>query len=89
MRKQSDFFEIIYPHKIADRSVNVLFDECHALPKDLQTPFLTLFAVNDSDRASVDTEDGGQAAVHSEDRHVGYERGGPEVAVSGRGVRAG
>jgi len=59
LRRARDFFDIVYPHKIADRSVNVLFDECHAMPKDLQVPFLTLFAVNDANTATIDTEDGG------------------------------
>lgn len=59
MKRGRDFFEIVYPHKIADREVSVLFDECHALPRDLVVPFLTLFAVNTSKKASVDTEEGG------------------------------
>lgn len=58
LKKARDFFEVIYPHKIADRDVNVLFDECHALPTGLETQFLTLFAVNKSSKASIDTEEG-------------------------------
>ncbi len=60
LKKASDFFEIIYPEKILDRDVTVLFDECHALPADLETAFLTLFSVNTSKRATLATTEGSE-----------------------------
>lgn len=66
LKKADDFFEIIYPAKIADRPVNVLFDECHALPRDLETAFLTLFAVNTAKRASMSTAEGADVTIDFE-----------------------
>jgi Holliday junction resolvasome RuvABC ATP-dependent DNA helicase subunit len=66
LKKADDFFEVIYPNKIADRSVTVLFDECHALPNDLETAFLTLFSVNTDKRARLSTANGFEVVLDFE-----------------------
>ena len=45
IRNAEDFFEQIFIPQIAGRNITVLFDECHALPKDLTDVFLSAFNV--------------------------------------------
>jgi Holliday junction resolvasome RuvABC ATP-dependent DNA helicase subunit len=43
IKNNEQFFEQIFMPIIADNEVTILFDECHALPKDLTMAFLTIF----------------------------------------------
>jgi Holliday junction resolvasome RuvABC ATP-dependent DNA helicase subunit len=43
IKNNEQFFEQIFLPVIADNEITVLFDECHALPKDLTMAFLTIF----------------------------------------------
>jgi len=43
IKNNEAFFEQIFLPIIADNEVTILFDECHALPKDLTMAFLTIF----------------------------------------------
>lgn len=43
IKNNEQFFEQIFLPIIADNEVTILFDECHALPKDLTMAFLTIF----------------------------------------------
>jgi len=43
IKNNEAFFEQIFLPLIADNEITVLFDECHALPKDLTMAFLTIF----------------------------------------------
>lgn len=43
IRNNEQFFEQIFLPIICDNEVTILFDECHALPKDLTMAFLTIF----------------------------------------------
>lgn len=45
IRNADDFFEQVFIPNIAGRNITVLFDECHALPKDLTDVFLSAFNV--------------------------------------------
>lgn len=45
IRNAEDFFEQVFIPNIAGRNITVLFDECHALPKDLTDVFLSAFNV--------------------------------------------
>lgn len=45
IRNNSQFFEQIFIPIVLDKEMTVLFDECHALPKDLESAFLTVFNV--------------------------------------------
>lgn len=43
IKNNEAFFEQIFMNYIANNEVTILFDECHALPKDLTMAFLTIF----------------------------------------------
>ncbi len=43
IKNNEQFFEQIFLPIIADNEITILFDECHALPKDLTMAFLTIF----------------------------------------------
>ena len=43
IKNNEAFFEQIFLPLIADNEITILFDECHALPKDLTMAFLTIF----------------------------------------------
>ena len=43
IKNNASFFDGVYPKYIADKEVNILLDECHNLPADLQQSFLTIF----------------------------------------------
>jgi Holliday junction resolvasome RuvABC ATP-dependent DNA helicase subunit len=43
IKNNEQFFEQIFLPLIADNEITILFDECHALPKDLTMAFLTIF----------------------------------------------
>jgi Holliday junction resolvasome RuvABC ATP-dependent DNA helicase subunit len=43
IKNNEAFFEQIFLPVIANNEVTILFDECHALPKDLTMAFLTIF----------------------------------------------
>ena len=45
IRNAQQFFEQVFMPAIVDEEITVLFDECHALPKDLVEVFLTVFNV--------------------------------------------
>lgn len=43
IKNNEQFFEQIFLPLIMDNEITILFDECHALPKDLTMAFLTIF----------------------------------------------
>jgi Holliday junction resolvasome RuvABC ATP-dependent DNA helicase subunit len=43
IKNNEQFFEQIFLPLVADNEITILFDECHALPKDLTMAFLTIF----------------------------------------------
>jgi len=43
IKNNERFFEQVFMPVIMDKDIVVVFDECHALPKDLQDVFLTVF----------------------------------------------
>jgi Holliday junction resolvasome RuvABC ATP-dependent DNA helicase subunit len=45
IKNSAQFFEQIFMPVIMDNDVTILFDECHALPKDLVMAFLTVFNI--------------------------------------------
>jgi Holliday junction DNA helicase RuvB len=45
IRNNSQFFEQVFVPVVMNNEITLLFDECHALPKDLQNAFLTVFNV--------------------------------------------
>jgi len=45
IKNNRQFFEQIFVPVIMSNDITILFDECHALPKDLQNAFLTVFNV--------------------------------------------
>ncbi len=45
IRNAEQFFEQVFIPAILDKDVTILLDECHALPKDLEMAFLTIFNV--------------------------------------------
>lgn len=53
IRNAEDFFEQIFIPSIAGREITVLFDECHALPKDLTDVFLSAFNVEGHEKRQV------------------------------------
>jgi Holliday junction resolvasome RuvABC ATP-dependent DNA helicase subunit len=58
IRNTEQFFEQIFMPAIAGQKVTVLFDECHALPKDLTDVFLTAFNVEGAKSKQVSIGDG-------------------------------
>lgn len=45
IKNNTQFFEQIFVPVVMNNEVTILFDECHALPKELQNAFLTVFNV--------------------------------------------
>jgi Holliday junction resolvasome RuvABC ATP-dependent DNA helicase subunit len=45
IKNNRQFFEQIFVPVVMNNDVTILFDECHALPRDLQNAFLTIFNV--------------------------------------------
>lgn len=45
IKNNRQFFEQIFVPVVMNNDITILFDECHALPKDLQNAFLTVFNV--------------------------------------------
>lgn len=58
IRNSEQFFEQVFMPQIAGKKVTVLFDECHALPKDLTDVFLTAFNVEGAKKKTVSVGDG-------------------------------
>lgn len=56
IKNNAEFFEQIFLPIIADNEVTILFDECHALPKDLTMAFLTIFNSDKDHRKSFEWE---------------------------------
>jgi Holliday junction resolvasome RuvABC ATP-dependent DNA helicase subunit len=50
IKNNEQFFEQIFLPVIADNEVTILFDECHALPRDLTMAFLTIFNAETNSR---------------------------------------
>lgn len=50
IKNNTQFFEQIFVPVVMNNEVTVLFDECHALPKELQNAFLTVFNVEKTTR---------------------------------------
>ena len=50
IKNNEQFFEQIFIPLIMDNEITILFDECHALPKDLTMAFLTIFNAESSAR---------------------------------------
>lgn len=58
IRNSQQFFEQVFMPAIAGEEMTVLFDECHALPKDLVEVFLTAFNVEGAKQKMVSIGDG-------------------------------
>ena len=58
IRNAQQFFEQVFMTAIADKEITVLFDECHALPKDLAEVFLTVFNTEGAKTKQVSSGDG-------------------------------
>jgi len=58
IRNAEQFFEQVFLPQIAGKEVTVLFDECHALPKDLTDIFLTAFNVEGAKKKTVSVAEG-------------------------------
>lgn len=52
IRNNNQFFEQVFVPVVLNNEVTLLFDECHALPNDLQNAFLTIFNVEKATRKS-------------------------------------
>jgi Holliday junction resolvasome RuvABC ATP-dependent DNA helicase subunit len=50
IKNNEQFFEQIFLPLIMDNEITILFDECHALPKDLTMAFLTIFNTESNSR---------------------------------------
>jgi len=50
IKNNQQFFEQIFIPVIMDNEITILFDECHALPKDLTMAFLTVFNTEEQSR---------------------------------------
>jgi Holliday junction resolvasome RuvABC ATP-dependent DNA helicase subunit len=57
IKNSKQFFEQIFMPVIMDNEITILFDECHALPKDLVMAFLTVFNIDNSRRREFSFED--------------------------------
>jgi len=57
IKNSKQFFEQIFMPVIMDNEITILFDECHALPKDLVMAFLTVFNIDNSRRREFNFED--------------------------------
>jgi Holliday junction resolvasome RuvABC ATP-dependent DNA helicase subunit len=58
IRNAEQFFEQVFLPRIAGKEITVLFDECHALPKDLTDIFLTAFNIEDAKKKTVSVAEG-------------------------------
>lgn len=58
IRNSEQFFEQVFMPVIAEQEICVLFDECHALPKDLVEVFLTVFNTEGAKTKQVSSGDG-------------------------------
>jgi len=58
IRNAQQFFEQVFMPAIAGEEITVLFDECHALPKDLVEVFLTVFNSEGAKSKQVSIGDG-------------------------------
>jgi Holliday junction resolvasome RuvABC ATP-dependent DNA helicase subunit len=58
IRSANQFFEQVFMRAIAGNEITILFDECHALPKDLVEVFLTVFNVEGAKTKEVAIGDG-------------------------------
>jgi Holliday junction resolvasome RuvABC ATP-dependent DNA helicase subunit len=54
IKNNEAFFEQIFLPLVADNEITILFDECHALPKDLTMAFLTIFNTEKGSRKNFD-----------------------------------
>ena len=50
IKNNTQFFEQVFVPVVMNNEITLLFDECHALPKDLQNAFLTVFNVEKGTR---------------------------------------
>lgn len=57
IKNSKQFFEQIFIPVIMDNEISILFDEVHALPKDLVMAFLTVFNIDNSRRREFSFED--------------------------------
>lgn len=57
IKNNQQFFEQIFMPVIMDNEVTILFDEAHALPKELVMAFLTVFNVEGSKRKTLEWRD--------------------------------
>jgi Holliday junction resolvasome RuvABC ATP-dependent DNA helicase subunit len=57
IKNSKQFFEQIFIPVIMDNEITILFDEVHALPKDLVMAFLTVFNIDQSRRREFSFED--------------------------------
>ena len=57
IKNNQQFFEQIFMPVIMDNEITILFDEAHALPKELVMAFLTVFNVEGSKRKSLEWRD--------------------------------
>lgn len=57
IKNSKQFFEQIFMPVIMDNEITILFDECHALPKDLVMAFLTVFNIDNSRRREFNYDD--------------------------------
>jgi len=58
IRNAEQFFEQVFLPRIAGKEITVLFDECHALPKDLTDIFLTAFNIEGAKKKTVSVAEG-------------------------------
>lgn len=58
IRNAEQFFDQVFVPQIAGQEVTVLFDECHALPRDLTNIFLTAFNVEGVKKKLVSVAEG-------------------------------
>lgn len=50
IKNNTQFFEQIFVPVVMNNEITILFDECHALPRELQNAFLTVFNVEKASR---------------------------------------
>jgi Holliday junction resolvasome RuvABC ATP-dependent DNA helicase subunit len=58
IRNAEQFFDQFFVPQVMGQEVTVLFDECHALPKDLTNIFLTAFNVEGAEKKLVSVAEG-------------------------------
>lgn len=57
IRNNAQFFEQIFLPIICNNEITILFDECHALPKDLTMAFLTIFNTETSTKKTFEWDE--------------------------------